>query len=165
MKTTINSKVDLGALAQYQNDEVVDRFMNAYEVDEEDARLIFDDMKCFLALTIQYPEEEILLPNSILVIDEMWHTFLMFTRDYQAFCRAHFGCMIHHEPTPKAEKIALQKEIEIDRAAVTEKAQKDAKHFYGLIYDFLGGKVLVRWIEYYGKKYTKEYLNSIRKPI
>jgi hypothetical protein len=31
-------------------------------------------------------------------IDEAWHTFLLFTREYDAFCRYHFGVFIHHAP-------------------------------------------------------------------
>ena len=40
-------------------------------------------------------------------VDEVWHTFILFTRDYQDFCRDVFGRYIHHSPnwpgTPAAE--------------------------------------------------------------
>lgn len=32
------------------------------------------------------------------VIDEVWHTFLLFTRPYQEFCYERYGKMIHHVP-------------------------------------------------------------------
>ena len=32
------------------------------------------------------------------VIDEVWHTFLLFTRPYQDFCYERYGKMIHHVP-------------------------------------------------------------------
>jgi hypothetical protein len=32
-------------------------------------------------------------------IDSMWHTFLLYSKDYQTFCLTHFdGQFIHHEP-------------------------------------------------------------------
>jgi len=31
--------------------------------------------------------------------DLFWHTFLMFTRSYAAFCMKHVGRFIHHEPS------------------------------------------------------------------
>lgn len=30
--------------------------------------------------------------------DDMWHEFLLHTRDYAAFCDAAFGQFLHHEP-------------------------------------------------------------------
>ena len=32
------------------------------------------------------------------VVDELWHEFILFTRDYQDFCRAAFGRFLHHTP-------------------------------------------------------------------
>ena len=31
-------------------------------------------------------------------LDEVWHAFILFTRDYAAFCQAAFGEFIHHVP-------------------------------------------------------------------
>jgi hypothetical protein len=32
------------------------------------------------------------------VVDELWHEFILFTRDYQDFCRTAFGRFLHHTP-------------------------------------------------------------------
>lgn len=32
------------------------------------------------------------------VVDEVWHTFILFTRDYMAFCDEVFGTYLHHQP-------------------------------------------------------------------
>jgi hypothetical protein len=32
------------------------------------------------------------------VVDELWHEFILFTRDYQDFCRQAFGRFLHHTP-------------------------------------------------------------------
>jgi hypothetical protein len=34
-------------------------------------------------------------------VDEMWHEFILFTREYQAFCARAFGEFLHHTPAVK----------------------------------------------------------------
>lgn len=31
-------------------------------------------------------------------VDVLWHQFILFTREYSAFCEEHFGIFIHHAP-------------------------------------------------------------------
>lgn len=33
-----------------------------------------------------------------LVADDLWHTFILFTKDYREFCEKSFGKIIDHEP-------------------------------------------------------------------
>ncbi len=35
------------------------------------------------------------------LVDDMWHEFLLHTRDYAAFCDAAIGQFLHHEPEPR----------------------------------------------------------------
>ena len=39
------------------------------------------------------------------VVDDAWHTFILFTRNYELFCRKAFGRFLHHTP---AEAMAGQ---------------------------------------------------------
>ena len=32
------------------------------------------------------------------VVDDLWHEFILYTREYQAFCRKAFGGFLHHSP-------------------------------------------------------------------
>ena len=32
------------------------------------------------------------------VADDLWHEFILYTRDYDAFCRRAFGVFLHHTP-------------------------------------------------------------------
>ena len=32
------------------------------------------------------------------VADDLWHEFILYTRDYDAFCRRAFGGFLHHTP-------------------------------------------------------------------
>lgn len=38
------------------------------------------------------------------VVDVAWHEFILFTRDYQQFCRHGFGRFLHHTPTEAMKK-------------------------------------------------------------
>jgi hypothetical protein len=38
-------------------------------------------------------------------IDEIWHTFILFTKEYQEFCNMLVGEYIHHEPNVQADAI------------------------------------------------------------
>src|SRR4051812_27533059 len=40
-------------------------------------------------------------------VDKMWHTFILFTREYSAFCHSKFGRFIHHVPNVEKLKRAL----------------------------------------------------------
>jgi hypothetical protein len=42
------------------------------------------------------------------VVDEFWHTFILFTRDYAAFCERHFGYFLHHTPTDDTDEARLK---------------------------------------------------------
>ena len=39
-----------------------------------------------------------------MAIDEMWHTFVLFTQPYAAFCQRYFGRFIHHAPSTRVER-------------------------------------------------------------
>jgi hypothetical protein len=40
------------------------------------------------------------LPMISALVDGVWHQFVLFTREYEAFCREHLGSFCHHSPTP-----------------------------------------------------------------
>lgn len=39
--------------------------------------------------------------------DQVWHAFLLCTKEYQAFCNRFFGQMVHHDPDPEAVPCSL----------------------------------------------------------
>ena len=150
----------------YANDEVVLRFHDNYDVTISEARDIFTEMKKFLWLSgTHLGEKRIFTHEPLFIIDEMWHTFILFTKDYHAFCMQYFGFFIHHHIVPRAEKRQAIQELEEDREKASEKLKPLLTEYYTLIYETLGKDTLVKWMKIYGSKYTKEYLTTIRKPI
>src|SRR5439155_965627 len=81
---------------KYNNEKVVRRFMRDEAVDHETADQIFrETLKFFYLCTVL---EGPCSPPS-LRIDQMWHTFLLHTPDYAAFCFVYAGRFLHHDPT------------------------------------------------------------------
>ncbi|SDY81814.1 hypothetical protein SAMN05661080_04705 [Modestobacter sp. DSM 44400] len=48
-------------------------------------------------LTIATDCDQPVVPSR--AVDVAWHTFILFTRDYAAFCTETFGRFVHHQPT------------------------------------------------------------------
>jgi hypothetical protein len=74
----------------------VEERLCAKGIASEEATARTRELKRYLALGAQLGELPMLSPE----IDEAWHTFLLFTREYEEFCRTHFGQFLHHHPGP-----------------------------------------------------------------
>lgn len=85
----------VSSVASYQNEAVVARFIRDYHKTPEQAEQCFDELKEFLA-EVAVAANRIEPPSKD--VDQMWHTFLLFTRDYAEFCKESFGKFIHHSP-------------------------------------------------------------------
>lgn len=75
-------------------------------------------------------------------IDDMWHTFLMFTEEYENFCKRYFGRFIHHAPKDDNEK------INPDIVAL------ELTQFLSYVYDNLGEKTVSVWFAELIDKHT-----------
>jgi hypothetical protein len=66
-----------------------------------EAELIFQETLKWLWLCSLPEREENRGPVThapMQVVDEMWHSFILCTRDYQRFCDENLGGYIHHQP-------------------------------------------------------------------
>lgn len=61
---------------------------------------LFLEVKRYLALAALRPEEEV--PMFSTRVDQVWHEFVLFTREYAAFCSRHVGRFMHHSPLEAA---------------------------------------------------------------
>lgn len=56
------------------------------------------EMKRYLAIRAIYPNSR--FPMAGGPVDELWHTFLLFTKEYASFCNEVAGSFIDHNPGP-----------------------------------------------------------------
>lgn len=85
----------LDKVLAYQNEGVILRIEEKLGLSREKAEELFDDAKRFLYLVSKNPGKSF-SPSK--AIDEAWHHFILFTKEYAAFCKNHFGFFIHHVP-------------------------------------------------------------------
>jgi hypothetical protein len=147
-------------LLSYTNEDIISRFTDMYKVSDEEAEDIFKETRKFLYIC-RMPG--IFIPDDLLIVDEMWHNFILFTREYQRFCNEHFGAYIHHLPASKKEK-ELQKKINTENP---DKASKDFNDKLSLVlstvYDVFGEDTVIKWFTIYPEKYSKAAITALRK--
>lgn len=74
---------------------------------DEDYLLALEiEYKRYISLLIYYPNSR--RPISA-AVDEMWHTHLLFTKDYNRFSEAVIGKFIHHCPSEGREQVENMK--------------------------------------------------------
>lgn len=101
--------VPLATIMSYQNPKLVERYSTYTGATPDLASRAFEGMKQFLAVCAMTPGWKVTSEP----IDAMWHTFLLFTRDYATFCERNFGFFLHHEPfdVPRPELYAETKAV------------------------------------------------------
>ncbi|UII26665.1 hypothetical protein LVD15_25780 [Fulvivirga maritima] len=148
-----------------ENEElVIEGFIDRYNVSEEEAKEIFLETKKWLWLADQCIKKEgfnLFIDGPLLIIDEMWHTFILYTSVYTKFCKKQFNKFIHHHPTSKKEQAERDKLIKENKAA--NPYEESIEKQYSLIYDYLGAETLLKWYEVIPQKYTPSYIKQIRK--
>ncbi|NUS56015.1 MAG: hypothetical protein HOV66_14340 [Streptomycetaceae bacterium] len=65
---------------------------------EAAAELLFTEVKRYLVLT-QVDRHEVSWEMYSRRVDEVWHQFVLYTREYAAFCERFFGGFVHHRPS------------------------------------------------------------------
>jgi hypothetical protein len=151
---------------QYTNDDVVYRFQKTYAVSREESEDIFEQVKKWLWLAhvrrCSGIAEGLSVDHPIVVIDEMWHNFVLFTKEYTAFCLRFFGYYLHHAPATEREERAYRDELRQVSMAERRALLKDRKRIqYEYIYDHLGKDTFVKWYLEYPRRYSYRRLAEL----
>lgn len=89
-----NRSVNLALVLAFQFDPLVYRMVDKYKWNEAESRECFEDLKKFLYMAVM--ADKPVAPTEKL--DEMWHNFILYTMDYDEFCRTRLGIFVHHRP-------------------------------------------------------------------
>lgn len=100
--------VDSTRVINYEAPHIVRRFAKQSGISIEEARRQFAQCLMFLVVCAEAPSVSH-APSSI--IDDAWHSFVLHTKDYQAFCEDYLGRFVHHNPTDKPEREAYGRTI------------------------------------------------------
>jgi len=136
------ASVGIADLLLYRHEGVIRRFARLHGVSWQRAEALFVETLKWLWLARQAREEAV--PGLVLSIhpeiggiDEMWHVFLLFTRDYAAFCEKYLGGFVHHDPAPDGPRETVD----------TDAFSAELGALYGFVHDELGEATLRAWFE------------------
>lgn len=136
----------LDEILSYKNPAVVKRFQKDFPQKAERAEDLFIDLMRFFWGTKKHAADRNLDPKNpdldfvfimdedMRDIDQMWHIFLLYTRDYMNFCERYFGAYLHHQPdlVPIFEDSGFKFETNLEK-------------FLNYNFDLFGENVIQRW--------------------
>ncbi|MEZ5627328.1 MAG: hypothetical protein R3E34_07365 [Rhodocyclaceae bacterium] len=85
-------------LAQYDFSRLLDKRLAARrpELDARQRRAVFDSLRDWFQINHTAGRRKLAMPSQ--AVDDAWHEFILFTRNYQDFCRKGLGRFLHHVP-------------------------------------------------------------------
>jgi hypothetical protein len=147
----------------YDNLDVVQRFLQLYDVSEEEAQDIFSETKKWIWLASQPDSNVLAIIDPLLIVDEMWHNFILFTHDYTRYCFDCYGRYIHHQPTTQGEKARRRQQLLVDPVGARDNATRRLHDQCALICAKLGSATLLKWFVDYPQRYDEAFLSTGRK--
>jgi hypothetical protein len=156
---------------EYRNDAIIYKFLERWRVPVEEARDLFTENKrwLWLAATLdnQRPKRRgtprLVIDQPLVMVDEMWHTFVLFTREYSRYCHTRFGYFMHHAPTTRTEKQRLHREFLRAPRKTRRDAEARMRAQYQCVHDYLGEATLLKWYSHYALRYTPAFVRSIER--
>lgn len=91
---------DLTAILNYKNEQVVAHFCQFHpEYSIQEGNELFTDLLAWMWLNRKRLSmgKSTYLFGPLLIIDQLWHSFILHTRDYHTFSNHYFGDYFHHE--------------------------------------------------------------------
>lgn len=166
-----NKLAPLIDVLSYKNDFVVDCFLKNFSMPREEAEDIFYETIKWLYLCAYYQQHEESNSQSLYIfggtqiIDEMWHTFILCTKDYFTFCEKYLGKFIHHQPISKSEQEAIEQQYLLDRKKKEEEVYAEFKIQMNFVYEVLGEETVIKWFDTYLDKYSLEKINLLKMAL
>jgi hypothetical protein len=147
----VGERASLADVLAYRNPRVVRGFLRTYDVAPREARAIFVETLKLLWLAGTGDEPLPIVPP-MRALDEMWHAFILHTRNYAQFCATHFGRFIHHDPETRgrARPSAPVSAAELERLV--------ARVYFGL-----GPETARLWFEKFATKYDDAFFEAARR--
>lgn len=90
----------LVGIMTYPMDRIVAQYARDHHVPPEIAKEHERELKRYLALAALNPTHDYSMTGPV---DGLWHTFILFTREYAAFCQEFAGRFLHHCPEARID--------------------------------------------------------------
>lgn len=97
--SNLNDETKIKLALSYENADIITKFCSEYDFEQEVAKDYFIEVKKFLYLCANTTDR--LAPSA--EIDKIWHTFILFTKDYRQYCIHFLGKFIDQVPEVKKD--------------------------------------------------------------
>jgi hypothetical protein len=101
----INKKEAIRRIAGYPFAQVREKLLAGGKLSQEVVEEAIDEFRKYLML-ITLGHRSVAMTSR--EVDEVWHTFILFTRDYTSFCNDVFGNYLHHQPSLPSDPLGLE---------------------------------------------------------
>lgn len=101
--SNLNNETKIKLALSYENADIITKFCSEYDIEEDLAKEYFIEVKKFLYLCANTKDR--LAPSA--EIDKIWHTFILFTKDYRQYCMHFLGKFIDHVPEVKKDTVEI----------------------------------------------------------
>lgn len=115
----IDKKIDaelLNAMLSHNAQRIVEKVSVEFNVDIETAEELFRETIKFLWIFVKYPQDcgqkYHVGGAGISILDDVWHIFILHTKEYSDFCEQFFGQYLHHWPSNQQESKLLGEHFE-----------------------------------------------------
>lgn len=122
-----SNKEVFDAAQQFDMTRVVERYARDNSIPIEIAREHERELKRYLALVALNPKKPLGMRGQV---DELWHTFLFFSRDYFDFCKKVAGKYIHHVPETGDAPVSLDDYAEMLKLYAAEFGEEPPSHVW-----------------------------------
>lgn len=100
MSSALQSGPNKQAILAFPMLDIVARYTKEFPKANDSAVLHEQELKRYLFICAKYPFKGWPM---VYVLDDLWHTFLIFTQDYHQFCQLSGRPYIHHQPLKDGE--------------------------------------------------------------
>ena len=97
-KNKKNIEQTVQKIMNYKMPYIIKRCQKNHDYTDDDMKILEQELKRYLSLPLTRNKGE---PSSGMYsrdVDNLWHTFILFTKEYSDFCQKHYGRYLHHVP-------------------------------------------------------------------
>jgi hypothetical protein len=113
----------IAEIMNYHMPQVIARCQKDHNYTDEDMIILEQELKRYLALSIATKRGDLGTGMYSSDVDNLWHSFILFTKEYAGFCDKYIGFFIHHMP-------------EIDEVRSPEKQEESRKDFQAFVKNY-----------------------------
>ncbi|MFA6065649.1 MAG: hypothetical protein WC707_00525 [Candidatus Babeliaceae bacterium] len=103
-KQAIDSEAVMHNIMAYPMTDIIARCKKDHKYTDEDMIILEKELKRYLSLSGVKTKGDVGMGMYSKHVDNLWHTFILFTHEYAEFCNKYFGHFIHHMPKTDMQK-------------------------------------------------------------